>query len=53
MLETRGPRPPIQKAYELRGPQGHLIMRHFSLDRVLDAAILLATKNKGKTFIVK
>jgi len=41
------------KFYELRGPNGKVVIRHFSLDRILDAAIVLVKRDNGQVFTIK
>jgi len=42
-----------QLMYTLRGPMGGVIMRHYSLWRVLDVALVLINKNPGKEFSIE
>ena len=55
-LRTRSSTPRTrryQNFYTLRGPQNNVILKDYSLDRILDLAVQLANKSKGTTFSIE
>jgi hypothetical protein len=42
-----------QNFYTLRGPQNNMILKDYSLDRILDLAVQLANKSRGVTFSIE
>lgn len=59
MHETQGTRSStprtrrFQNFYTLKGPQNNVILKDYSLDRILDLAVQLANKSKGVTFSIE
>ena len=56
ILKTRSSTPrtkSFQNFYTLRGPQNNVILKDYSLDRILDLAVQLANKSKGVTFSIE